>query len=280
MLMSVFAYTLADYPSFFKKDGKIDVKVIVPNSESHQFIFVKINLQDELNLSPSETHIPNDTTSLEQNLVLVGNSCDNLLVDKLRGFPENCRQNLERGQGRIELIQTQGGHFIIIVEGYDMMILPELSNLLREHKVNGTNFVYNSQSIPTDYIAYLHLRKDRLNRLTVEGVNHTFKFVNVKDYKAIIEVDDQIQPERNDICPYEDLSGAVPEHIDFVEIRFKSCTKPKPLETTEPVKEQPAENQSSIENTTQAQDTTKETQQEKKSFFWKIIEWFLNLFRR
>jgi len=278
VLMSAFAYTLADYPSFFNKDGKFDVMILIPNSGvSNQFLFVKLALQDELNIPAFVTPAPNDTISLEQNLILVGNACENALVDKLKGFPDNCRQNLEKGQGRIELVQTEGGHFIIIIEGYDMMVLPELANLLREHKVNGTNFTYKSQNIPADYIAFLYLRKGRLNRLNVEGVNHTFKFIDVKDDRAVIEVDGQIQPERNDICDYDDRSSAIPEHIDYVEITLKSCTKPAPSEITEPIEEETAENQSSVGNA-EAQDITKETQQQ-KTFFRKIIDWFLNLFK-
>ena len=267
---NVVAVTLEDYPDFFKKNGEFDVKVVIPSSDL-QFHLVESFLHDELNLPGGVIPMPKDIDSLEQNLVLVGNACDNALVDELRGFPENCRADLKEKQGRIELIETEGGHFIIIVEGYDMLFIPELANILKNHEAKGTNFVFESQEPPkTNTLLLISLRKDRLNHLTVDGIEHTFELVGWESpIEAIIEIDGEVQPQSNDVCNYDaddDYAG------DRVTLNLKSCKKP------EVVQEEPQEEikPKVIDEPEEGQETV---QQEEKSFFKKIIDWILNLFK-
>ena len=286
--ISTFAYNLEDYPSMFEKEGVYDVNIVSPGPDKY-FSLVYSILNNVLRVMPPGGFVstPKDIDSFDQNLILIGNACENPLVDELRNYPENCREDLVRGEGKVELIE-RNGNYIIIVEGYDWQGLLEVSKLLAENKLFGKMDTAHADVNEDGRIGRVFLRQNRINHFMVNEKTYTLEFTEVKpNYRGVIEINGKVQEERNAVCPYTNNYNHNPEVSNFVIITVDECTEKLPQETIVDFDKEKSDEIDNLENKEFANneiskedriDDESEIKKEKNNIFIRFINWIKNLF--
>lgn len=216
------AYNLEDFPEMFEKDGENDVKIVIPGADTYFSIAYSI-LNNKLMIPAGIIPESKDIDDLNQNMILIGNACENSIVDELRNFPKNCRKDLSKGEGKAEIIE-RGDHHILIIEGYDWKGLLEVSKSLTNRSLSGKIDKVKAVVNSDDPLGHIFLRQNRLNHFQDDGNDHTFKFTEVSsNKKGIIEIDGQVQEQNNEICPYNNNQGLIPKSTKYVTLEVKKC---------------------------------------------------------
>ncbi|MBD3203771.1 hypothetical protein GF327_05720 [Candidatus Woesearchaeota archaeon] len=263
-ITSAWAADLSDYPDLFEDE---DLKIVAVTYDENLAWMTANDIK--LTLDQSKIVSPREIDNLEQNLILIGNACINPLVDELKDSPENCRENLSRGGGRISLYEKERNN-ILVIEAYDKYGLFEARNALNLEIISGKTY-YVSQERHGQPIGFILLRKNRLNHLIDEyNITHTFKFTGVDEAGyPIIEIDGVVSEKDNVICPY-DLGGMNPGSTGYASIEIKKCYKP----------DIPDSNENLISDKDIKAEITPDIPEkvENKSIITRIILFFLNLF--
>jgi hypothetical protein len=277
-LTSVQAYTLQEFPLMFEKEGKTELVVVVPSEDSKVTPAV-ISLVQGANIElPFRTTKPSEVSSIKQNRVLIGTACENPLVDTIRGYPDNCREGLTPGEGRAELIK-ENDHYTLILEGYDVQGLNEITRALVQQELRGTKDTAHTEIARRTSTKSVLLRKNRPHHINYENHTYLFELIDVpSSQEAIIKIDGNVQPPENHICPYS--TSPTRRGSEYVTIRIVRCIVPEKPEEVQQV-ENITKNTTVETNKSQKTDSnriTQEENQEKESFFSIILSWFAALF--
>ncbi|MBI3032434.1 thioredoxin domain-containing protein [Candidatus Woesearchaeota archaeon] len=116
-------YELNDFPDFLETNGKFDGIIVIGISASASYIIaandILASLQKEMNVQENIMKLDSEIPNIyAQNMIVIGNSCVNAVTAALHNNPEDCKNGLEPGKGKIKLIPHQNGKYAIIVEGY------------------------------------------------------------------------------------------------------------------------------------------------------------------
>lgn len=142
-----FKLDLSNYPDFLIRKSEIDTIIVVGDEASSSDVIAQTNLALSLGnvlekpLTGS-SKLASEVRSLEQNIISIGNACDNDITDKILNNPEPCDKDLEKGDAFIKLLKN--GNFVhIVVAGFSNLGTKEAANVLinyDKYSLKGTNF--------------------------------------------------------------------------------------------------------------------------------------------
>lgn len=115
LVVSVNAYTLADYPKFFVEGDRFKaIYVIGEEAPALDVVSATVistalvkypNVTTEIGTSRIDSEIADITT---KNAIVIGSPCDNTAAAKLEGNPVPCYKNLGGSAGYIKLFENNG----------------------------------------------------------------------------------------------------------------------------------------------------------------------------
>jgi hypothetical protein len=148
---------LEDYPDMFIKDNSLDGSLVIGNDASAATIVgvsdIAVSLQFSKSVQTGErvvirkievesTVLAKEITDIEaQNLISVGNACENSITDHFLGNPSDCREGTEDGKGYLALYPN-GDKIALLVYGYDELGTRLTSGFLAdfdEHQLSGSS---------------------------------------------------------------------------------------------------------------------------------------------
>ncbi|MFH2020416.1 MAG: hypothetical protein ABIJ34_03315 [archaeon] len=278
------AADLSNFPDYFKgKNAKI---VVAPYADNID----QMTAGDIRYMIPGcEIVSPEDIKEISEDIILIGNACENSWVDKVRNYPENCRSELTRSEGMIEML-TYNGHIVLIVEGYDKYGLFAVRSSLGT-KLTGSSHNSFGEDRSKFSIGQLMLRKDRMNYLTDENNKiHTFKYVDVDNMEQpLVEIDGVLANASYDTSyPCTFSSERVSNDEIYAKIEVGQCKKEEVVveeqkeipviaddtSKVEPIDNVEVKNEQNIEEV-----LATDTASDKKFFLFSFFDWLIGLFK-
>lgn len=137
LVVSVQATDLSDYPSMFIKDGKLNGQIVVGANAPASHTLAALDIAQGLKYTEDGAGIggivlDSEADVFKNNLIVIGNGCHNDVATILEGFPVACDKNEDLGSGRIQYIESNGYHHII-VSGQDDMELRRAARILYDY---------------------------------------------------------------------------------------------------------------------------------------------------
>lgn len=140
------------YPDIFIKDNKFDGVIVVGDTApaddviAANDIFNSLKFVNEngtiISIDIGNVKLASEVTTLSQNVISVGSSCNNAITSEIEGFPQDCYNGLIEGQGIIK-IYTNNGFAHIVVKGYSGVETRAVADVLvnyQDYNFEGTEF--------------------------------------------------------------------------------------------------------------------------------------------
>jgi len=144
-VVSVQAYTLADYPKFFVEGDRFRaIYVIGEEAPALDVVSATVlstalvkypNVTTEIGTSRIDTEIADIRT---KNAIVIGSPCENRAAAQLEGNPQPCNKNLGGGAGYIKLFE-QNGRVQLLITGLSAEDRHQAARFLAERSLSRLN---------------------------------------------------------------------------------------------------------------------------------------------
>ena len=134
--------SLSGYPGFLDKDN---VLIVVGDKAPSTHVQAAIELATSLTSAFNKevkTVLASEVESINsQDLVLIGNACQNEMVAEIYGNPSPCDDKESTGQGRIEVLSGEGKEYVIVTGKDDatMRIAARALSKYNDHSFYGSS---------------------------------------------------------------------------------------------------------------------------------------------
>ena len=127
---------LSEYPQFLIKNANLDVAIVVGDNSASSNVLAQANIGVSLAALGKDVDIKNklsrEIKNLNQNIISIGNPCNNEVSSEIMNNPKQCDKDFPRGNGYIRLYQD--GDFIhLIVAGYSDKGTKEVADILANY---------------------------------------------------------------------------------------------------------------------------------------------------
>ena len=156
MLNFVYASDLSNYPNLFVEDGSLNALIVVGDKASSSDAITQSNLVlfygNYLGYpARGSTKLASEITTLNQNLISIGNPCNNEITSQIMNYPQPCNKNFEKGKAYI-LLFNYGQYFHLVAAGFSNEGTKKAVDALRDFKkfnLVGNNFVIDVEEANT-----------------------------------------------------------------------------------------------------------------------------------
>jgi hypothetical protein len=135
-------YELDDFPDMFSSNTVIAVGNEAPASDVVSATYIVNSLNGNV-----KSVLASEISSItSQNIISIGNACNNKITAEIIGNPANCMAGLEDGVGRAALYKN-GNKIALVIDGYSNNDVRRTAKLLEEapYKLSGSiSCVYGS----------------------------------------------------------------------------------------------------------------------------------------
>lgn len=154
--LSAAAYDLNNYPRPFASSGKVDAIIVVGDKAPAIHVIAQTNLALALGQEADVqafgvSKLASEVTDLEQNIISIGNPCDNAVSASLLGNPKPCDKDYAPGKASI-MVKEQDGKIRLIVAGFTDKGTQAAANALKSYgdiSLKGTLYTIDVDE-PTD----------------------------------------------------------------------------------------------------------------------------------
>lgn len=146
----VLAYSLDDYPKLLKKDGKVNLQIVMGKNAPgiHPLVATDIilGLKAEGFGPGINNRIDYEVKDFSTDFILVGGPCENTVTKKF--FDEDCKMGLSPGQYLIKY-KEESGHSIILVFGYGEDEIRKAGDLMRNqpYQLKGNEYIGGQKAV-------------------------------------------------------------------------------------------------------------------------------------
>lgn len=142
-VMAVYAADLEDYPLFFKKAGQYGI-IVVGDGATAMDTIAATDIQVSLPGFPiANTKLASEVTSLNQNIISVGNPCKNAITASIMGITD-CAGGLEEGQAMIKLYKRNNYYHLVVFGTSGKDTLEAASRLVAKSGLAGQELIIKS----------------------------------------------------------------------------------------------------------------------------------------
>lgn len=134
---SAAAYGLDSYPKPFASSGKVDTIIVVGDKAPASHVIAQTNLALALGQEADVqafgvSKLASEVTDLEQNIISIGNPCDNAVSASLLGDPKPCDKGYAPGKASI-MVNEKDGKVRLIVAGFTDKGTQAAANALKSY---------------------------------------------------------------------------------------------------------------------------------------------------
>ena len=135
---AVFAHNdLSDYPDILAESGKLEAAIVVGDKSSSSNVLAQIaigsSIRDYKNDAKTSNKLSSEITSLDQNIISIGNPCINPVSASIMNNPQPCDKDFPKGKAYIRLFTKDEFHHIIVA-GYSDSGTRKAADILADFK--------------------------------------------------------------------------------------------------------------------------------------------------
>ncbi len=137
-LNAVFAHNdLSGYPDILAESGKLETAIVVGDKSSSSNVLAQIaigsSIRDYKNDAAISNKLSSEITSLDQNIISIGNPCINPVSASIMNNPQPCDKDFPKGKAYIRLFAKDEFHHIIVA-GYSDSGTRKAADILADFK--------------------------------------------------------------------------------------------------------------------------------------------------
>lgn len=190
---AVLAYELSEYPDFFLEGDELNVVIVVGDKASSAHVLAQTSIALSLTKLvnkpvPGLTKLASEVNDLEENIISIGNACDNDISAKILGNPKPCDKNIEAGKGVIELFENHG-YIHIVLNAYSDDGVKKLGGILADYE----NHDFAGKGFEADVPGEEERKKENSGKTMAENEEKVPQEENI----AVIAENDEKEDETN-----------------------------------------------------------------------------------
>jgi len=149
-------FDLSSFPNMFVKEGDLNALIVVGDKASSSDVIAQSNLilffGKYLDRQiKGAAKLSSETASLNQNIISIGNPCNNPISAQIMNYPNPCDKDFKSGKAVIR-IYNYNPYVYIVAAGYSNKGSKEATDVLinyDKYNLNGNEFLIEVQEVPT-----------------------------------------------------------------------------------------------------------------------------------